>query len=430
MREAMPQLCVALLLTMVVMATNGVPAWRAMDKVRIDAPYLANPAALAFELVGNDANKPVEVWVDDWMWRAAPPANARLLAKLPIYASYRVARGLGVAPLTALFGSYRAWTAVFLFAFLSLGARCCANTTRYFTPTPLASPRLLEIVAMCALAALPPVLFACKFPVHGSPNEFLGYALIAAAMQALLAGKLGRYVLFALCGIPCRETNLLTLLPLLVMGPGSVLARGTTALAIVVLSAVFHSLVGSSYDPLAGAHHNWEYPWESAGFAYLAFGPLWLTAVGYGLHAARCVQHRDAVRWLCCAALSVLCVAAIVLCFARVREIRILFVLYIYVVPLGLLGVQHFLGDMTRGRRLLLSAAVLVGAALTFRLYVALLPTDAEDFARKANALASLYGGFGSGWQALFFTYFLLALPALAVAVSLSRLGTASKRPT
>ena len=428
MHEGLQRALIALLLTVIVMAMNGVPALREADKTRIDAPYLANPEAFAFELIGDDASQPVEVWVDDWFFRSKPPANARLLAKLPIYATYRAARSWGVAPLAAFFDSYRCWTAVFLFAFLLLGARCCATAARHVAPTALASTGALEIVAMCALAALPPVLFACKFPIHSSPNDLLGYALIAAAMNALLNGKLRRYVWFALCGIPCRETNLVTLLPLLILGPGSVRARAITALAIVALSAVFHTVVGGTYDPLVGARRNWEFPWESAGFVYLTFGPLWLTAAFYGLRAAQCPENGGARRFLLCAALSVPLVLAVVLGLARVREIRILFVLYIYVVPLGLLGIHHFLGTITRARRALLSGAVLLSVAATLRLYVTLLPIDPTDLARKADALASLYGGFGGGWQMEFLAYFLLAVPALAIGVSMGWVGAVVRR--
>lgn len=428
MREEFPPMLVALLLTVIVMAMYGVPALREADKTRIDAPYLANPEAFAFELIGNDASKPVDVWVDDWFFRAKPPANARLLAKLPIYATYRAARSWGVAPLAAFFDSYRCWTAVFLFAFLLLGARCCATAARHVAPTAVTATGALEIVAMCALAALPPVLFACKFPIHGSPNDLLGYALIAAAMNALFSGNLARYVMFALSGIACRETNLITLLPLLILGPGSVRARAITAFAIVALSAVFHTVVGGTYDPLAGARHNWEFPWESAGFVYLTFGPLWLTAAFYGLRAAQRPENSGARRFLLCAALSLPLVLAVVVGLARVREIRILFVLYIYVVPLGLLGIHHFLATMTCARRALLIGAFLLGVAVTFRLYVTLLPVDATDFARKADALSSLYGGFGGGWQAEFLAYFLLAVPALAIGLSMGWVGATVRR--
>ncbi len=422
MRQSSVRVLLALALTTIVMAVNGVPALSETYRTQLDAPYLASPSAFAFELVGKEADKSDAVWIDEWFFHQTPPANARMLAKLPIYLSYRAACRLRVAPLTAFYASYRCWTAIFLCAFLLLGARCCATAARDIAPATHASWRSTEMLAMCALAALPPVLFGCKFPIHGSPNDLLGYALLAASMQALFTRNLARYLLFALCAIVCRETNLITLIPLLILGPGGARARGSAALAIVALSLVFRAVVGGAYDPFVGARYNWEFPWESASFLYLTFGPLWLTAMFYGLCLMRGPQQAATRRFLWCAALSVPLVLVVVLGVARAREIRIPFVLYIYVIPLAVLGIQRFFDNFTRARRALLLSAVLLGMALTFRLYVTLMPLDFAAHARRAHAFASLYGGFGGGWQFEFLAYFLLALPALAIGLSLMRM--------
>lgn len=410
-----------MVLTIIVMAANGVPPISASWKSRIDAPYLANPQALAFELAGSGAKKPAVDWVDDWLFRQPPPANTRMLGKLPIYVTYRAARSLGVTPLTAFYASYQCWTAAFLFSFLLLGARCCVSAARHIAPDTDVPDHAARVVAMCMLAAMPPVLFASKFPVHGSPNEFLSYALLAAAMQALLSGKLPLYVLFAVSAIPCRETNLITLLPLLIMGPGRRFTRVTTALTIIAVSLAFRAAVGGVYDPFAGAQHNWAYPWETVALLYLTFGPLPLIAACYALRAAARPAHAREQRFVLCAAWSVTMTLLIVLFLARVRETRILFILYIYVLPLALLGIHQFFDDMTRARRALLLGAALLGAVLTFRLHVTLMPMDGPDFARKANMLASVYGGFGGGWRLQLLAYCLFAAPALAIGLRASR---------
>ena len=406
----------ALALTALIFLVNGVLL---PGSTSVDSPYIANQVAFAFELSGDDMEQEPAQWIDTWFFHAPPPANARLLGKVPIYLSYRLANYCGLTPLDAFYLSYLAWTAAFVYAFLLFGARCVATIAGRIEMLSGPAHRRLELPSMVILALLPPVLFAFKFPVHGSPNEFLGYALIAACMNTLLEEHLARFCVFALLGVPCRETNLLTLLPMLVLGSGDGLRRGLIALAVVLASLAFRLTLGGHYAPTAGAEHNWIFPAETLAFAYLVFGPLWMPAALSAAEILRNPPNREARLYALCALVSVLLVVAAVMLFARMREIRITYTLWIYVVPLALAAIDSFMRRATRAQHFILGCCMALGAALTLGLYMLLLPRGPADFTHKAGALLHFYSGFGGGWSWHFLIYALPAIPLLAIGLFL-----------
>ena len=177
--------------------------------------YLHNQAAFAFELVGSHWRHP-EPWLHGWFFDQAAPFKYRLLGKIPLYLTYRAFETV-LRPLPALYYAYLLWSWLFLALALRLGADLCVEILKRTLPDANIGERAMQVSALVLLALCPPLMLAFKFPVHGSPNDLLAYALIAQACLSLIREQYRQFVLWMLLAVPCRETNLIMLLPFVML---------------------------------------------------------------------------------------------------------------------------------------------------------------------------------------------------------------------
>jgi len=378
---------------------------------------------LRYDLVGLEPQGPGG-WTDDWLWHQGAPFKYRLLGKLPIWAVDQGLQQLGVkGDLAFYYGFVAALLACLFLALLTLGALTRALAEEAWGPQPRGAQLSVAAIAMALFALSPPILFFCKHPVHGSANDVLGYFLMAAVLLLALRQRLAAASAVAVLAVFCRETTLLAPFALLFFAHVPLRRRLAAALPPVAVFLAYRALWPGSYDAAGAASANFERPLETLGFAMLVFGPVWI----FGVLGCRYLAGRGALapglrgllRSFPWAVALTLCVT---LLFARLREIRIAYILCVYFVPFAALWLHRFggrLAALARSRGALLWAATVLVAM--FRLRVWLLPVSKAQRYRLESELGAVFLGYAQwpqyNWVLTTVVYlglFLLALPLLA----------------
>lgn len=291
---------------------------------------LADPGMLGIELQAGYTDDGV---LFPWEQGEAVPYRYRPLFRWLVLGAWQgvVAPGDGVdAQLSSFY-----WTFVILSA-LALWAAAAAND---WYLRGLGCTRGQATVGTLLFLAGFPIVFAYDIPVH-TREDLLGFALIAVTLGCVARGRLQAASALACLGVWVRETCLLGVLPILFLRPRPAkawayyVAPGLMLLIVRVVQAdpshpmPLGPLIRNSIQPAL------DRPGEAALYAFAAFGALWVAA---GLRLARreAPQHPllDA-RVVGVAALAVLSTGWIL---GQVRENRITYLLFPWVVPLATL---------------------------------------------------------------------------------------------
>lgn len=391
--------------------------------VHIDAPFLDNKAAFSYEIAGNQWQSDPSAWIDQWFFDQDPPFKYRVLGKVPIYVTYQALQQANITHLDAFYYAYLAWVLIFLGLFLFVAGRFVAAYVALLKGDFEHQQRYHFIVAVSMLSLLPPVLHAFKFPVHGSPNDFLGYFLVAASLMALLRHHYRWFVLCSLLGILCRETNALVLLPFLLMSNIAWVKRLGFVVIMVLLTLLYRMSWGESYDPMYAAAHNGKFPYESMMFVFLVFGPLWvLSFIGfyrahYGINAlsqpaeplVQAIKHSFLI--------AILSVLVVLFMFARLREIRLEYILWFYILPYSMFSFYEGAVAIKHWKKLpIVSVFLLFSGLITLIAANKLMPITEAEHIFLMNTFASFYGGFGGGWRTIFLVHCFLTCAICMIA--------------
>ncbi len=263
------------------------------------------------------------------------------------------------------------------------------------------------------IAILPPILFAFKFPVHSSPNDFLGYTLISLSLIALAKEQHASFIILMVLGIFCRETNLIVLAPFMFMSNISFLKRVLVTSFICIIFISYRLIWPGEYNPLIGAAHNYTYPIESLLFLFLVFAPFWfLGFFGYMTSKNKANLENNFIFALNKSFIFVtIFVLFIVWSFARVREIRIEYILFFYFIPYGIL---YCLSQLAYWKTIIKSYAfvvlLLITAIASFLTLVQFMPENENHHLMLEAQLAHFYRNFGGGWVNIFIGYFAITL--------------------
>jgi hypothetical protein len=390
----------------------------------VEGSSIASADALAWDLLGQNQAPPE--WPDQWMWHQEAPYKYRILGKLPVWLTWRLFLS-GRGPQGFLI-SFIAWAWIWLTAALFALRGYLADLRRNDSAgEPRPGPALLAgkpgpLLGVLLFALSPPILFAFKFPVHSTPNDFLEYFLVLLAMLALLRGRPGRMSLLSCLAVFCRETSLLVPLTYLLVADGPWRRRLLWSLAPVLCWILLRLAWWEAYNPVAGGLYNLGVPLESLGFLFLVFGPLWLLLLpgrrlaaglepGWGWSALG-----SSFPWIAIAAL------AITLGLARVREIRILFILFPFVVPFCLAWFSAAEGRIRQAlRSVRYWAYVLACLLLLVFLRLFLVAPDKETALAVFERLRHFYGGYGGGWLSIGYAYLLATLAAAPLVLARGR---------
>jgi hypothetical protein len=358
----------------------------------VEGSSISNPDAVAWELAGKDKDSPPEGWIDRWMWHQEAPFRYRVLGKLPVWAAWNLVGKAG--------GSGSFYIIYLIWSFLCLGAAVIAlySFLRLLLRDLEGEGGKLSLFGCLLFLSAPPVLFAYKFPLHTSPNDFLGYFLTVLGVSMVIRERPGRMSLVSCLAALCRETTLVVPLVYLLFSRDSWRRRMVLSLLPVAVLAAVRVVWWSAYRPLEGLSYNLAYPIEAFAFLFLLFGPLWVPALaGLREPILRTDAHRrDLAGTLPC--VSILLVVFTVL-FGRIREIRILFILFIYAIPLALVrlaGCRERIRRLTRSFRYWLY--VLVAAVFVLLLHANAPAASIEEGIAIFGKLRHFYGGYGRGW--------------------------------
>lgn len=205
-----------------------------------------------------------------------------------------------------------------------------------------------------------PVLFAYDIPIH-TREDLLGYAWIALTLLFVVRDRSTAVALLGAVGVTIRETCLLGVLPFALLSrrpwPQRLLVYAPGLVAWMGVRVVQSPPGGADYDYVRiSTAPLFEFPGEAALYLFATFGALWVAA-GLRLLDPTPPRHPLLSRPVVLAALAAVALTGWTM--GMIREARITYVLFPFVVPLAL---DFFLSP--RGRAVVRSrAAIGVGLA-------------------------------------------------------------------
>jgi hypothetical protein len=278
-----------------------------------------------------------------------------------------------------------------------------------------------------------PVLFAYDYPVF-TREDPLAYLLVVLSLIAGLNHNPLWFMLFSTLGAMTRETTLVVSACYVLRGPGRFRSRVLYAFPSVAALVLLRLSLGyESYNPLTPARVNLARPLETAFFLFLTFGVFWLLALLrwgelWPVRASLSVHRRTLYTWTPLAAVLVL-TANFVL--AVVRENRISFLLFPFIIPWGIDWVSAHSKDLRAFGRsrllciawvlLTLGAGVLSQLALASPGWLAWVPDSVQTrLIGGHTTLATLLGSYSDIRVWAFYLIVQCSLVLLVVAVSVS----------
>lgn len=198
-----------------------------------------------------------------------------------------------------------------------------------------------SLVGVGVFLLLPPFLLAFTLPVH-TREDMLGYLLLCAGLLLLVRKHYPGFVLISVAGAGCRET--LLILPFVFLfftNDLSFLKRALLAVLPVTVWVMIRVLVDTNqgtYDPLEGLKWNLANPIQALGFAFIAFGPLWLGWIKgrtVALQTVASEKDRYGIRLLARSAPAVLMLILLTTFLGGIyNEIRLLYLGFPWVIAL------------------------------------------------------------------------------------------------
>jgi hypothetical protein len=209
-----------------------------------------------------------------------------------------------------------------------------------------------------------PVLFAYDIPIH-TREDLLGYAWIALTLLFVARDQPAAVALLGAVGVTIRETCLLGVLPFALVSrrpwPQRLLAYAPGLVAWLGVRVVQAPPGGADYAYVQiSTAPLFEFPVEAALYLFATFGALWVAA------ALRLLDPTPPRHALLAPRVALSALAAVALTgwtMGMIREARITYVLFPFVVPLAL---DFFLS--ARARAVLRSRAALAAALVVLGL--------------------------------------------------------------
>lgn len=277
---------------------------------------LASPHALAGELHGTSAETP-------WTLGEKLPYNYRPLFRTVVLGIY----GLFTPDLVTFYWLFVAASALcMLFA---VGAFHGLLRELEFSPQDARLGGVLFLLGF-------PILFSHDMPIH-TREDLLGYAWISLTLIAVKRDNPWAVALLGVVGAGIRETCLLGVLPYFFVSQRAVwikaLVYAVPGAAWLILRRI-QNPTGESYAYFGvSLAPTLEFPVEALLYAFAAFGALWVAA---GMRLAQ----REAPRHpLLAPRIVALALASVVLTgwtMGMIREARITYVLFPFVIPLAI----------------------------------------------------------------------------------------------
>ncbi|EIJ41429.1 hypothetical protein BegalDRAFT_0511 [Beggiatoa alba B18LD] len=363
----------------------------------VDTPYLTN------ELI--------DEWVDTWIWGQTAPSHYRILGKLLVLPTYVLGKSYFSHYSIAFYNAFLCWSFISLFLTFFFFYQFVRQLFHEFEPNEQFAQISSIFLALC-----PPILCAFKFPVHGSPNDFLGYALILIALISLQYKNIFYFSIIMFISIFCRETNFIIVFLFLFFYTAINFKKRLLITALLAMALLTYRLIWySHYNPLEGAQLNIKYLYESLIFFLLVFTIFWITGVLGYLRLRKQPYLNDVLSALVKAfPYLVVITTTIVLALARMREIRIEFILFFMILPFSIFYLYEIKDNILYLKNKYYLLYLLLLSVVIFKLRVSLMPLRLEEHDNYLLIFNNWYGGLGGGWvniSLIYLFFFLVFFP-------------------
>ncbi len=261
-----------------------------------------------------------------YQWKIAdePPFKYRVLHKLIVSGTYHLVSGLQDNNV-AFFIIYKIET--FLLHFLAILA------FYYF----LTQINLSEyaLVGAILFAILPPLFLAYNVPVH-TREDTLAYCILILGLLSIIKNNVFLILLFAVLGVLCRETlMLLPFVNLFFNRNQNIYARlliSACSFGVFFIIRWYYGM--EKYNYWEGLHWNISNLEQVIGFGYITFSFLWIP---FFFSLIRKKIHAQRQELIYKSSLAVLLLIIITTFIGGIfNEIRILYLLAPWVIPIGL----------------------------------------------------------------------------------------------
>ncbi|RKZ72894.1 MAG: hypothetical protein DRR19_31545 [Candidatus Parabeggiatoa sp. nov. 1] len=380
---------------------------------------LQHPLALAYELAGNSFNEPSRQWINQWMWEQGSPFKFRILGKLPVWLTYQAFDSPTADAALIFYNSFIFWGFVWMSATL---ITLYFYLKMLFKALPSTQPHHLTLSFIGCLLFLtaPPILAGFKFPVHTAPNDLLGYFLILLGVIMILKNKPIAMCIIASIAVFCRETTLIVPFLYLITSRDTLKNRAFFSLFPVVVWVCYRVVGWEHYSASSGAQHNFEYPYETMAFLFLVFGFLWIFSI-MGFLELRKTLGANGDMWNMLAK-AFPWIIALVLCInlflARIREIRISFIIFFLIIPFAVAWVVKNTQTIKKTfQNKWFWLYILVTTFIVIRFRILMMPISSQEHLQYLSKWAHFYDGFGGGWLNIFPFYLFIALITIPIII-------------
>lgn len=192
----------------------------------------------------------------------------------------------------------------------------------------------------------PAIIYAFSLPVH-TREDMLAYTILNIGLICIFKNNYIGILILTILGVLCRETLLLLPLMFLLYGSASITYRtGVFLLGCAVFFVIRTVLGNEGYDPIGlGLMYNLENKLEVVGFSFLVFSYMWpvlFLDIYYINTRAKKTHDRSPITLLRKSSLLVLVlVFAATIIGGRVNEIRLLFILFPWIIVIFLFYLEH-----------------------------------------------------------------------------------------
>lgn len=239
-----------------------------------------------------------------------------------------------------------------------------------------------------------PILFAYNYPIF-TKEDTLAFFWVVLALIFVIRKKLAVASLISVLAVLTRETTLIIPLSLWIASDSKPRRKILYVLPPILAFLAVRLIMGwESYDMAAGFYRNLKLPAESTVFLFLTFGAFWLTAY-LGWRRNRTLPDKDYGRWVLMKSFPWVVVSVLfaAVSFSVLRENRVSFILFPWIITMSLYWIKEHSADLVRTarkKRLIYPVAILALAAIGTS--TALL--GFSEVIVETNAYKSLAGSF------------------------------------
>lgn len=227
------------------------------------------------------------------------------------------------------YATYFFWSFAFFYA---------AVIALYYLLRMLDFSKLLSFLGCILFLSLPPVMLAYVWPVH-TREDPLAYLLVVLGIISVFRSKIIPLLIISVLGGLTRETTLIVPFLYAFYAKESYWKKSLVCIVSVSSIIAVRIMLGyESYDPLGGGTYNVRHLPETIVFLFMTYGVFWIPSL-VALYEKWTRRASFNYYWRILVSSTPACLGLIVgtnFLFARVKEIRISFLSFPWIIPMCL----------------------------------------------------------------------------------------------